>query len=80
MTGEEHFPRIVCTAVVRMTDAHVTQEAMARRGQLETAKAHSQMKASVVFTINGKPIEMVEEFTYLGRVVTQDDNDEVTVK
>ena len=24
MTGEEHVPRIVCTAVVRMTDAHVT--------------------------------------------------------
>jgi hypothetical protein len=33
-----------------------------------------------VFKINGKPIEMVNEFKYLGRIVTQDDNDETAVK
>jgi hypothetical protein len=34
------------------------------------------MKANVEFTINGKPIEIVEEFEYLGRIVTKHDKDE----
>jgi hypothetical protein len=33
------------------------------------------MKANVEFTVNGKPIEIVEEFEYLGRFVTKDDKD-----
>jgi hypothetical protein len=32
-----------------------------------------------VFKINGKPIEMVNEFKYLGQIVTQDDNNETAV-
>jgi hypothetical protein len=38
------------------------------------------MEEETVFKINGKPIEMVNEFKYLGRIVTQDDNDEMAVK
>jgi hypothetical protein len=38
------------------------------------------MEEETVFKINGKPIEMVNEFKYLGRIVTQDDNDETAVK
>jgi hypothetical protein len=37
------------------------------------------MKANVEFTVNGKPIEIVEEFEYLGRVVTKHDKDEPAV-
>jgi hypothetical protein len=33
------------------------------------------MKANVEFTVNGKPIEIVEKFEYLGRIVTKDDKD-----
>ena len=33
-----------------------------------------------MFKINGKPIEMVNEFKYLGQMVTQDDNDKTAVK
>jgi hypothetical protein len=40
------------------------------------ATQHAQMvKANVEFTVNGKPIEIVEEFEYLGRVVAKDDKD-----
>jgi hypothetical protein len=35
------------------------------------ATQHAEMKANVEFTVNGKPIEIVEEFEYLGRVVTK---------
>ena len=37
------------------------------------------MKANVEFMVNGKPIEIVDEFKYLGRVVTKHDKDEPTV-
>jgi hypothetical protein len=38
------------------------------------------MERTVVFTINGEPIETVEEFKYLGRIVTREDDDEAAVK
>jgi hypothetical protein len=38
------------------------------------------MKANIEFTVNGKPIETVEEFEYyLGRIVTKHDKDEPAV-
>jgi hypothetical protein len=48
------------------------------RGQHTTT--HAEMKANVEFTVNGKPIEKVEEFEYLGRVVTKHDKDEPAVR
>ncbi len=56
------------------------KEATARLKLQEKAKEHARMKDEIVFTINGKPIEMVDEFKYLGKVVTEDDDDEVAVK
>jgi hypothetical protein len=44
------------------------------------AKAHEAIKKTVVFTINGVQIETVEEFKYLGQIVTREDNDEAAVK
>jgi hypothetical protein len=44
------------------------------------ARIHATMEKTVVFTINGKPIETVEEFKYLGRIVTREDDDEAAVK
>jgi hypothetical protein len=32
---------------------------------------HAEMKANVEFTVNGKPIEIVEEFEYLGKIVAK---------
>jgi hypothetical protein len=37
------------------------------------------MKANVEFTVNGKPIEIVEEFEYSGRSVTKHDKVEPAV-
>jgi hypothetical protein len=37
------------------------------------------MKANVEFKVNGKPSEIVEEFEYLGRIVTKHDKDEPAV-
>jgi hypothetical protein len=51
------------------------QKATSRRERQKVATQHAEMKANVVFTVNGKPIEMVEEFEYLGRLVTKDDKD-----
>jgi hypothetical protein len=44
------------------------------------AKAHEAIEKTVVFTINGVQIETVEEFKYLGQIVTREDNDKVAVK
>jgi len=51
------------------------QKATSRRERQKVATQHAEMKANVVFTVNGKPIEIVEEFVYLGRLVTKDDKD-----
>lgn len=51
-------------------------EATTRREKQALAKAHVELEATVMFTINGEPVETVEEFKYLGRVVKNDDNDE----
>ena len=51
------------------------QKATSRRERQKVATQHAEMKANVVFTVNGKPIEIVEEFEYLGRLVTKDDKD-----
>jgi hypothetical protein len=47
------------------------------RGTMPPASTHqhAEMKANVVFTVNGKPIKIVEEFEYLGRLVKKDDKD-----
>jgi hypothetical protein len=37
------------------------------------------MKTNIEFTVIGKPIEIAEEFKYLGRVVTKHDKDEPAV-
>jgi hypothetical protein len=37
------------------------------------------MKANIEFTVNGKPIKIVEEFEYLGRIVMKHDKDEPAV-
>ena len=50
-----------------------------RERQKVVAAQHAQMKANVEFTVNGKPIEIVEEFEYLGRIVTKHDKDEPAV-
>jgi hypothetical protein len=40
-------------------------------------KSHAEMKANIEFsTFNGKPIEIVEAFEDLGRVVAKHDKDE----
>jgi hypothetical protein len=49
------------------------KEAPSRREKQTVATQHADMKANVEFTVNGKPIEIVEEFEYLGRVVTKND-------
>jgi hypothetical protein len=40
---------------------------------------HAEIKANIEFTVNGKPIEIVEEFEYLGRIVMKHDKDEPAV-
>ena len=52
------------------------KEATARREKQAVVKIHMTMQASVVFTINGEPIEAADEPKCLGRVVTSDDDDE----
>jgi exonuclease III len=49
-----------------------------RRKQVE-AKEHEQLKKDVVFNVGGKPIEIVDTFKYLGRVVANTDSDEAAV-
>jgi hypothetical protein len=51
------------------------QKATSRRERQKVATQHAEMKANVDFTVNGKPIKIVEEFEYLGRLVTKDDKD-----
>ena len=51
------------------------KNATSRREKQKVATQHAEMKANVVFTVNGKPIKIVEEFEYLGRLVTKDDKD-----
>jgi hypothetical protein len=51
------------------------KEATSRREKQSVATQHAEMKANVEFTVNEKPIEIVEEFEYLGRVVTKHDKD-----
>jgi hypothetical protein len=43
------------------------------------AKEHEQLKKDVVFNVGGKPIEIVDTFKYLGRVVANTDSDEAAV-
>jgi hypothetical protein len=52
------------------------KEATARREKQTVATQHAEMKSNVEFIVNGNPIEIVEEFEYLGRVVTKHDKDE----
>jgi hypothetical protein len=65
--------------VKRVGTAHqasgTCQKATARRERQKVATQHAQMKANVEFTVNGKPIEIVEEFEYLGRLVTKEDKE-----
>lgn len=65
--GAEHLATKMC------------KEATARRQKQAVAAEHEEIKANVVFTVDGKPIEIVEEFKYLGRVVTSQDRDEPAV-
>ena len=75
------YPRCVrCNMFVQnVGTAHqatkTCQKATSRRERQKVATQHAEMKANVVFTVNGKPIEIVEEFVYLGRLVTKDDKD-----
>jgi hypothetical protein len=55
------------------------QKATSRYEKQKVATQHAEMKANVEFTVNGKPIEIVEEFVYLGRIVTKHDKDEPAV-
>jgi hypothetical protein len=50
-------------------------EVKSRCEKQTVATQHAEMKANVEFTVNGKPTETVEEFEYLGRVVTKHDNE-----
>jgi hypothetical protein len=54
-------------------------EGTARRQKQTVARKHAELKANVEFMVNGKPIEIVDEFKYLGRVVTKHDKDEPAV-
>jgi hypothetical protein len=80
------FPRrcVRCNMFVkRMGTAHqasgICQKATSRRERQKVATQHAETKANVEFTVNGMPIEIVEEFEYLGRLVTKDDKDGPTV-
>jgi hypothetical protein len=55
------------------------QKATSRCEKQKVATQHAEMKANVEFTVNGKPIEIVEEFVYLGSIVTKHDKDEPAV-
>jgi hypothetical protein len=52
------------------------KEATATREKQAVTTLPAEMKANVEFTFNGKPIKIVEEFEYLGRVVMKHDKDE----
>jgi translation elongation factor EF-1alpha len=67
-TGKKHKSTKMC------------KDATTRREKQKVARTHATMERMVVFTINGEPIETVEEFKYLGRIVTREDDDEVAVK
>ena len=41
---------------------------------------HVAVNQDIIFTILGEPIEKVNEFKYLGRYVTDTDDDTVTIK
>jgi hypothetical protein len=43
------------------------KEAKLRLEKHTVATQHAEMKANVEFTVNGKPIEIVEEFENLGK-------------
>jgi hypothetical protein len=56
------------------------KKATSRREKQRVATQHAEMKANVEFTVNGKPIEIVDEFEYfLGRIVRKHDKDEPAV-
>jgi hypothetical protein len=55
------------------------KKATSRRKKQKVVTQHAEMKANVEFTLNGKPIQIVEKFEYLGRIVTKDDEDEPAV-
>ena len=55
------------------------KDATTRRQKQTVAKEHEQMKKEIVFTVSGKPIEIVDNFKYLGRITANTDNDETAV-
>jgi hypothetical protein len=55
------------------------KKATSRREKQKVATQHAEMKANVEFTVNGKPIKIVEEFEYFGRIVTKHEKDEPAV-
>jgi hypothetical protein len=55
------------------------RKATERRQKQVVAKEHERLKKDVVFTVSGKPIEIVDTFKYLGRVTAKTDSDEAAV-
>ena len=68
-----------CFNLQRHRDSPTCKKAQQRRKheylQQEQAKANT-----INFTVNGKSIERVREFKYLGRIFSDDDNDTISIK
>ena len=65
-------------AVGAKHQATMTRRKATERRQKQTmaAKEHERLEKDAVFTVSGKPIEMVDTFKHLGRVTAETDRDE----
>ena len=81
--GEETLPKCnLCGMQVRNMERHQktkTCERLQRRRANEELQDKQYESEKVSITVNGRRIERVRSFTYLGRVLTQNDDDTTAI-
>lgn len=78
IAGERHERCQVCGMFTANADAHPqtsTCKAVARRRRNEDLSARQAAADTVQFILDGGPIERVDSFRYLGRILAENDSD-----